>query len=214
MTTTIILPTYNEAENIALLIASIKKNVPSASILVVDDNSPDGTAKKVKTNTHVRLLLRTKNRGLTNSLQEGINNTKTDIVAWMDCDFSHPPEVLPSLISCIESGADIALAGRKNNSGLSFIINRISMFFFGNEISDYTTGFLAIRRTVLDTIPLHGNYGEYCIDLLVRAKRMRFLLKEIPYESPRRVRGYSKTSWKYGFGYISTIIRLLWKSGN
>lgn len=211
---TVILPTYNERDNIVPLIGEIQKCIPTSStILVVDDNSPDGTAGLVKTNRHIKLLVRTGNRGLTNSLRDGIAATKSDIVAWMDCDFSHPPEVLPKLLSSLHHGADIALAARLKCYGLSFLINRISSLMFGKHITDYTTGFLAVRRTVLQRIPLQGNYGEYCIDLLVRAKRAGLKIKEIPYVSPPRRGGYSKTSLRFGYGYLTTVFRLLWTSG-
>lgn len=214
--TTVILPTYNEAENIIPLIREIQKYIPASStILVVDDNSPDGTAGLVKTDSQVKLLLRTGNRGLTNSLRDGISATKSDIVAWMDCDFSHPPEVVPKLLSRVERGADIVLASRIGNHGLSLLINRLSMLLFGTSITDYTTGFLAVRREVLHTIPLRGNYGEYCIDLLVRAQAAGYRIEEIPYISPPRRYGRTKTAPNlsifihHGYGYMHTLLRLL-----
>lgn len=204
MSLTVLLPTYNEAENINPLIRAIRKLVPDANILVVDDNSPDGTAKIVKS---ARVLLRTKNRGLTNSLRDGINSSKTDRVGWMDCDFSHPPDVIPRLL---KQHADIAIAVRKTYPLLSRIINTLCQLLFGTDIHDYTTGFLVARRSVLDAIPLRGNYGEYCIDLLVRAKRKGYKIVEIPYDSPPRYRGTSKTSLKYGMGYLVAVWNLLW----
>lgn len=204
MSLTILLPTYNEAENINPLIRAIKKLVPGADILVVDDNSPDGTAKIVK---NTRVLLRTKNRGLTNSLQDGISATKTDLIGWMDCDFSHPPEIIPTLI---QQHADIAIAGRKSYPLFSGIINTLCQLCFGRDIHDYTTGFLVAKRTVLKNIDLRGHYGEYCIDLLVRAKRKGYKIIEIPYDSPPRASGESKTSLKLGWGYLATVFRLLW----
>lgn len=206
MNVTVILPTYNEAENINTLIRAIKKSVPKAKILVVDDNSPDGTAKIAN---GARVLLRVNNRGLTNSLQDGIAASKTDVIAWMDCDFSHPPSILPTLVKEIELGSDIAIAGRIHNTGLSLLINCIAMLVFGKHITDYTTGFLAVKKSVLHAIPLRGNYGEYCIDLLVRAQRAGYTIKEIPYESPPRLHGASKTSLNKGYGYIITVFRLL-----
>lgn len=208
MTATIILPTYNEADNIQELIQKLLK-LTDANILVVDDNSPDGTVKKVKPHKRVRVIVRKTNRGLTNSLREGITNANTDIVAWMDCDFSHPPEIMAQLIQIVEKGTDIAIAGRKINSGLSRVINIISQILFGKDITDYTTGFLAVKKTVLDDIPLAGFYGEYCIDLLVRAKRKGYTRQELPYDSPPRASGSSKTRISYGMYYLWTIIKLL-----
>lgn len=209
MSLTILLPTYNEAENINLLITAIRKYIPDADILVVDDNSPDGTAKIVK---NARVLLRKTNRGLTHSLRDGIAAAKTDLIGWMDCDFSHPPEIIPHLLKAIENGADVAIAKRNIYPLFSKIINGLCMLFFGFDIHDYTTGFLVARRSVLTAIALRGNYGEYCIDLLVRAKRHGFRIVEIPYDSPPRYRGTSKTSLTYGMGYLLTVWNLLWTS--
>ena len=211
MSLTIILPTYNEAENINPLIRAIRKYVPQADILVVDDNSPDGTAQRVKTGPRVNLLVRTTSRGLTNSLREAIAASNTDLVAWMDCDFSHPPEVIPKLTKQIAS-ADIVIAGRKIYPFLSVIINSVCQLFFGRDMHDYTTGFLVARRSILKTIPLRGNYGEYCIDLLVRAKRKGFRIVEVPYDSPPRAHGMSKTSLRFWFWYLTTVWNLLWTS--
>lgn len=237
---TVILPTYNEAENIIPLIRKIQKYIPAFStILVVDDDSPDGTAQRVqqfkkthKTNTRVHLLVRTANRGLTNSLKAAIAVTKGSIVLWMDCDFSHPPAVIPQLIAAITGGADIAVASRflkttkvastKQPTGdfmaqtpLSRRFNSLISRLFGSTITDYTTGFLAARRAILDHIPLRGNYGEYCIDLLVRAQAAGYRIEEIPYRSPPRLLGQSKTApnlatlMGHGYGYIDTLFRLL-----
>lgn len=206
MSLTILLPTYNEAENINPLITALRKHIPKAEILVVDDNSPDGTAKIVK---NALVLLRKTNRGLTNSLRDGIAQAKTEYVGWMDCDFSHPPNVVPKLL---DTQADIAIAGRASYPLFSRIINTLCEWCFGRDIHDYTTGFLIAKRGVLQKIPLQGNYGEYCIDLLVRAKRHGYKIAEIPYDSPPRTRGASKTSLKFGLGYLATIWRLLWKS--
>src|SRR3989338_10457938 len=100
--TSVILPTYNEAENIIDLIKEIKKNIKyKKEIIVVDDNSPDGTSKLVKDfitknkKSNVRLETRFKKRGLTNSIRRGIELAKGDVVVWMDCDFSMPPNVIP-----------------------------------------------------------------------------------------------------------------------
>ncbi len=221
---TIILPTYNEAENIIVLIREIQRYTPAGStILVVDDNSPDGTAHRVrrfikshKAQNTVRLMVRSMNRGLTNSLIDGIATAKSDVILWMDCDFSHPPSMLPKLIHTIEIGADIAIASRVNNTGFSRILNSITQLLFGRNITDYTTGFLAARRRVLTRIPLRGNYGEYCIDLLVRAQAAGYRIDGIPYGSPPRRRGITKTAptpaafIRHGVGYIFTLLRLLW----
>ncbi len=227
----VILPTYNERDNIVPLIITLLKHMPAdTEILVVDDNSPDGTAGCVrrfqKTHRNVKLLVRLKDRGLTNSLNEGISKTAGDVIVWMDCDFSHPPDVIPKLLDKIDGGADIAIATRfrdttkKNRENLTqtrltSFLNTVLSLSFGSGITDYTTGFLAARRTVLKAIPLRGDYGEYCIDLLVRAQAKGFCITEVPFVSPNRRFGQSKTSpdlktlIRHGKGYIMTFVRLI-----
>lgn len=238
---TVILPTYNEAENIIPLIRELLKYLPtSAEILVVDDESPDHTAELVKSfcqinraERHVKFLVRKKNHGLTSSLKDGIVTSTSQVVIWMDCDFSHPPVIVPKLIEAINSGADLALASRfittnlkdsprKNHSNsaqliLSRGLNSFISLIFGSGITDYTTGFLAARRKVLNKIPLRGDYGEYCIDFLIRARNAGYQIVEIPYSSPPRLHGESKTApnlpvlIRHGYGYLKTLVRVFWE---
>src|SRR5688500_5538138 len=94
----VILPTYNEADNIVPLIEEVRRAVGDAEIVVVDDDSPDGTWRRVEeARPEVRLLRRVGRRGLTSAIREGIQASRGERVAWMDCDFSTPPEVLPRL---------------------------------------------------------------------------------------------------------------------
>ena len=233
---TILLPTFNEAENIVPLIKALLEVLPtSVTLFVVDDNSPDGTALRVETSIHktktkrVKILVRKKNPGLTNSLRDGISKVKTDAIGWMDCDFSHPPEAMATVYEAFIKGYDIVVASRflhggKQKSGESFVgslfsntLNRLCQLFFGSDVTDYTSGFLIAKRTILEKIPLRGDYGEYCIDLLVRIKQHGGKIHEIPFESVPRRAGLSKTAPNFGVllkrsvGYAAMFFRLLKK---
>jgi len=156
-------------------------------------------------------------------------------VAWMDCDFSMPPAVLTQLLHEIETGADIAVGsrfipggktktvGKRGNDSsfaiaLSTLLNRLTRWIFGFPFYDYTSGFIAVRSSVLRTIPLSGFYGDYFIDFIVRAFRKGYRIKEIPYVCMPRMRGESKTGGsmihviQLGIRYLRTILRLLWSS--
>ena len=104
----VILPTYNEKDNIGLLIDEINSNLSNnqIEIIVVDDNSPDGTSKiveeKQKTNPNVQLLCREDKKGLTSALNDGIAKSTGEILVWMDCDFKMPTSVNPKLIEKYE----------------------------------------------------------------------------------------------------------------
>jgi len=244
MTISIILPTYNEVGNIIPLIKAITRVVPGTKeIIVVDDNSPDGTSqavvlyKKQFPKQTVRLLTRKANRGLTNSIRDGIARAHGDVVVWMDCDFSHPPEVIPKLLAKIAGGYDIAVGSRFISGGktkkagddgrdsrfatwASTELSLVLRLAFRYPFTDYTSGFIAVRKQVLTAISLSGNYGEYFIDFIIRAFRKKYRIAEIPYTSPARVRGESKTGGnifntvRLGTRYITTIVRLLWMSEN
>jgi dolichol-phosphate mannosyltransferase len=229
LSVSVTLPTFNERENIAALIAAIQKELPSPEIVVVDDNSPDGTWQIVQTiaqnDASVRLIRRTNERGLTSAIQRGIDEAQGDVVFWMDCDFSMPPATMPLLLKEIERGADVAIGSRYAPSGkdargdwmpiaFSAAINFFAQLFLGRSVRDYTTGFVAARQSVLNQIRLHGDYGEYCIDFLARAKRKGFCIVEVGYVCKPREFGESKTAPSFigfisrGWKYVTTILRL------
>ena len=229
---TVILPTYNERENIRPLfertLAALSGQ--TVEILVVDDDSPDGTWEIVQEmaggDERIRLCRRIDERGLTSAIWHGIQHAGGDIVVWMDCDLAMPPESIPDLLSPLASaGADIAIGSRYVRGGrdighsltgqlFSRAINVFAGLFLGFGIRDYTSGFVAARRALFDQITLQGDYGEYCIDFLYRAKRLGFQIVEVPYDCVERAAGESKTAlnaWGYmrrGVKYVQTILRL------
>lgn len=266
-----VLPTYNERHNMPPLIERLLACMPPPYlILVVDDDSPDGTWQVVEElaaranaappaqtlpgqplpspsetppgqpfsslfegeagRGSVALVRRTDARGLTSAIQRGIHEAihtyGAGVVTWMDCDLSMPPEAVPRLVQAIVGGhADIAVGSRWIAGGadvahglmarvLSWIINRLAILMLGNQVHDYTSGFIAARAGLLEQIPLRGDYGEYCIDLLARAGRMGYRLVEVPYVCVPRKAGDSKTGvnlWDYlskGRKYVATIWNL------
>lgn len=237
----IILPTYNEAENIVPLIKEIDRVIKAKKeIIVVDDNSPDGTSKIVtnfiKKNKTKKIKLKTRlsNRGLTNSIKEGIKLSKGDVVVWMDCDFSMPPFVINQLLEKIYEGYDISVGSRfvkggqfkktkkgKKDSVLAIILSRmmnyVIQFILGNNFKDYTSGFIAARKKVFKKVHLRGDYGEYFIDLIHKSFAYKFKITEVPYICLPRSKGESKTGsnlWQYlkrGAKYIVLTLRLLYE---
>jgi len=214
-----VLPTYNERDNIGPLIRGVLDHaITRHMVLVVDDDSPDGTWQVVEEvaaelngpgETRVALIRRMDESGLTSAIQrgidEGIHTYGADIVTCMDCDLSMPPEDLPRLVRAItEEGADVAVGSRWIPGGadvahgtmarsLSWLINRYAMLLLGDQVHDYTSGFVAARASVLEAIRLRGDYVEYCIDLLGRAVRQGYRVQEVPYVCVPRTAGESKT---------------------
>ena len=227
---TVILPTYNERENIPILIAGILASIHTpVQVLVVDDNSPDGTWQVVREiaaqEPRVRLLHRTTERGLTSAIWAGIQAADTGAVAWMDCDLAMPPETIPLLLNRLNAGADVAIGSRYVRGGkdvghsvmaraFSVTINTFASLLLGWGVRDYTSGFVAARRSVFDKIRLQGDYGEYCIDLLGRAQRLGLRVQEVPYICGSRLHGESKTGadigdyLRKGWKYVMTVLKL------
>jgi len=231
----VILPTYNEKDNIEPLIRAVVQNTPPRTeIIVVDDDSPDGTWRLVerlsKKHKNVRLLRRTQERGLTSALRDGIRLSRGRVCVWMDCDLSMPPEKIPELLAKVNKGHDLAVGSRYLRGGgveiisggpdsltaflFSLSLNRYLSFVLGSWFTDWTSGFIAVRRQVLERIPLSGGYGDYFIDLVYRARRMGFRLTEIPYICRARRAGTGKTFvnifdfLKKGWRYIILPLRL------
>ncbi|MCC6455692.1 MAG: polyprenol monophosphomannose synthase [Caldilineaceae bacterium] len=234
-----VLPTYNERANIGPLIEGILAHaITPHLVLVVDDNSPDGTGEVVEEMmarhntpevTRVLLLRRVGEKGLTSAIQAGIDAAidthGAAIVTWMDCDLSMPPADVPRLVQVVLEGADMAVGSRWVPGGadiahglmarsLSWVINAAATLLISRQMRDYTSGFIAARAPLLQALRLQGDYGEYCIDLLGRALRAGYQVREVPYICVPRNAGESKTGvnlWDYlvkGRKYVATIWRL------
>jgi dolichol-phosphate mannosyltransferase len=225
----VVLPTYNEAGNIGLLIQALLTYLPTQSeIVVVDDDSPDLTWERVEDqrqkDSRIRLIRRIGRRGLTSALQEGIRASEGKYVFWMDCDFSQPPEKISELLQALAE-YDIVMASRyvpggeekghsKLGSLLSKMICRFASWMLSPTIKDYTSGYVGTRKEILKALPLEGDYGEYCIRFLYRAYKKGYRILEIPYTCLPRRSGESKTATdlkgylKRGRKYILTVLRL------
>jgi dolichol-phosphate mannosyltransferase len=195
---TIIIPTYNESENIQNLINEILKHV-DVNILVVDDNSPDGTAvvvRKIK-DKRVKLLLRKNKKGLGSAIKDGLLASK-GMVGVMDADFSHPPDVLPEMLRQIEDN-DIVVGSRKVKGGgtKKWPFNRKLVSFIATmlakpltNVKDPVSGFFFIRKQVIDGIKLNEQSCKMCLEILVKGKYNK--VKEVPIVFVNRKKGRSK----------------------
>ncbi len=235
----VLMPTYNEAGNIEDLIRETARvleeaGIPDYELIVVDDDSPDGTWEKASAVqgvdlARIRVIRRMQDHGLTASLREGIQAARHEVVVWMDCDFSHPPDKIPQMLYMIGQGYDVVvnsryvIGGGEDRGGkggasqlvLSRVLNWGTRFMLKPSFSDYTSGFVAVRRPVLEEFELRGDYGEYFIDFIYRVIRSRRLrVCELPYVAPPRRTGTSKTGTTMGqylgrgTKYMWTVIRL------
>jgi dolichol-phosphate mannosyltransferase len=214
-TTWVVVPTYNEADNIRPLTAAILAALPDATILVVDDSSPDGTgriADELAADERIRVRHRTAKQGLGKAYLDGFSVALAggaDIVVQMDADFSHDPAVLPSLVGPIrDETADLVIGSRYTRGGGVVdwgvgrrLISRCGSLFarivLGLSPNDLTGGFKAWRATTLAAIPFDGIHaGGYVfqIETTFRASRAGARIREVPITFHDRRVGQSKMS--------------------
>lgn len=211
----VIVPTYNERENITRLIGSILEQDNRLEILVVDDGSPDGTGEIVEGLTQheprVHILKRPRKMGLGTAYIAGFRwalQESFDLVFEMDADFSHDPAHLPQFLSAVE-GADLVLGSRYREGKVTVVnwpIKRLLLSYFANvyarivtglPVWDATGGFKCFRRKVLEAIDLshvRSNGYAFQIEMSFRAWRKHFKIVEIPIVFVDRTEGQSKMS--------------------
>ena len=214
----VVVPTYNEAENLPLLIPEVLSQDPRLEVLVVDDCSPDGTGqvadRLAQTEKRVQVLHRDGKQGLGPAYRAGLQRALelgADFVIQMDADFSHPPSSLPQLLDEIESH-DVVLGSRYLN-GITVVnwpIERILISWFGNvyarwvsglPISDTTGGFRCIRRELLEKMGferIRSNGYAFQIEMNYRFVKQGARIKEVPFFFVDRTRGTSKLNFRIG----------------
>ena len=221
----VILPTYNECENVRRIVAKVRAAVPDAHVLVADDNSPDGTGKiadsLAETDDHVHVLHRAGKQGLGAAYLAGFDwgmQRGFDVLVEMDADGSHPAEQLPDLLDRIAAGADLVLGSRwvpggavvdwpRSREVLSRGGNAYTRIVLGIPLRDATGGYRAFRRTALEAIDLSTVASQgYCfqVDLAWRAVRADLRVDEVPITFVERRLGASKMS-------RGIVVEALWR---
>ena len=211
----LVLPTFNERENIEKFLRVVRETNPTLAIVVVDDLSPDGTGQIVeniaRSDNLLSVIHRKGNKGLgaaylagfARALESGFDNILT-----MDADFSHDPSVIPQLIDALESHADVAIGSRYIPGGaivgwplhrhvLSKYGNFYTRFVLGLTPRDCTSGFRAYRSTTLSAIDLGSIKGDgyvFLTSILRRIQQEAFSIAEVPITFTDRVEGQSKMS--------------------
>jgi dolichol-phosphate mannosyltransferase len=216
----VILPTFNESENIDTVIERVRASVPDAAVLVVDDGSPDGTADLAEA-AGVRLgqvdvLRRTEKAGLGAAYRAGFAwgmERGHDVLIEMDADLSHDPDDLPALIAAVEHGADLAIGSRYVPGGsipdwswyrrmLSRWGNRYAAGVLGLAVNDATAGFRAYRSSILRDIDLEHVVAEgygFQVEMTYQVVRGGGAVVEVPISFTDRVLGESKMSGRIVF---------------
>ncbi len=227
----VVLPTYCEAKNIGRLIEGIHRTLQAPTeFVVVDDNSPDGTIAEVKEVAtripNVRLIIRENERGLVTALKRGIDEAQGEVIVWMDCDLSMPPEKVQELVSKVVTEGYVAAIGSRyvpgggteyelSNGFLVLVqkyltrgLNWWTKRMLRASFNDWTSGFIAIRSEVIRKFNFAGHYGEYFIRLMAYLIHGDHRFTEVPYHNVPRVYGKSKTVESL-FGFFRTGIRYI-----
>lgn len=228
----IVLPTYNESQNITRVIDSIADAIPegtNAEIIVVDDNSPDGTGgvvaeyagrlgSELEKRLHLEVISRPGKLGLSSAILAGVKSACGDIVVVMDSDMSHPPQTIPKMLEEIDrSKCDIVVASRYVKGGgvsgwpfkrkmISKGATKIAQYSLGITVKDPMSGFFAFRRHVIEGIDFDAIGYKMLLEILVKAKDVK--VKEIPYTFTNRRLGASKLDTATMIDYIRAVWRL------
>ena len=229
-TLALIIPTLNEAQNIRNVLNRVRSVLDPVGIdyeiLVVDDDSSDGTGEIVSAigleDPRVRLIVRKGAKGVAGATLLGWENTAASIVGAMDADLQHPPELVPALVAEILAGHDVAIGSRYADGGslgnwnlprklLSNAALWVAMPVQRKQIraKDPTAGYFLVRRECIDQIQFQRTGFKLLLDVLVRG-RIRSI-KEIPYTFESRHHGASKATFKVACEYAGLLARLYWE---
>ena len=220
----VIIPTFNEIENLPVIVGRVRASVPEADVLVADDNSPDGTGRKADelaaADDHVHVMHRLGKEGLGAAYLAGFAwalQAGYDVVVEMDADGSHQPEQLPRLLDALRD-ADLVLGSRwvpggatvnwpKSRQLISQGGSLYSRMLLGVPIRDITGGYRAFRAETLRKLDLHEVASQgYCfqVDLAWRAMQRGLRVREVPITFVERTAGASKMSRKI-------VVEALWR---
>ena len=233
MSYSVILPTLNEAGHIVKLIEKIRSIFSEIQeefeIILVDDNSTDGTVELgeniAKKHGNIQFFLRKGlKKNLANSINLGIQKSKYENIIWLDADFQHPPDFF-KLFRNYQNKYDLIIFSRflkdsiryfekekfkkESNENQSVFFNKLCNFLLYKDITDYTSGFICIKRKVFENYKLKGYYGEYFIDLIIYCKLNNYSIIELPFTEKARYSGISKTFPEFSSKYLILLFKYL-----
>jgi dolichol-phosphate mannosyltransferase len=227
----VIIPTYDERENLPLLVAELLKIDPPVDVLVVDDNSPDGTGQMADdmaaAGSRVHVLHRQGKLGLGTAYLDGFRwglKGNYDRLMSMDCDFSHDPKYVPAILEQAKT-ADLVIGSRYVSGGstsgwgihrkiISKVANTTVRFLLGLKTHDTSAGFRCYRRDALERIGLDNvrSRGYNVLEEMVfHIEKSGMKVVEVPIVFPDRRRGETKVSFKDMVGVGTMVMRLFWR---
>lgn len=230
MKVSVVLPSYNERGSLEKLLPALsevleKNGYRDRELIVVDDNSPDGTAEAVRKlqtlEPSIHLFVRMNERGLASAVKRGIQEASGNVVVVMDSDFNHHPDDVPRLLKHIDA-YDIVVGSRYVQGGametsklryyFSFIFNLFIRSILGLHSTDNLSGFFAVRRPVLDQLNMDGifeGFGEFHIPFVYWATKVKnYSIYEVPTVYRHRI--YGKSKFQY-FPNLMNYTRIVWR---
>jgi dolichol-phosphate mannosyltransferase len=217
---TMVIPTYNERERLAELAEALLSAAAAAGIalelVIVDDNSPDGTgavADELARTRPIRVVHRSGKLGLGTAVVAGFREASAPVVGVMDADFSHPPALVPAMLAAFRgTGTDVLVASRYIPGGSTpnwpfsrRLMSRTACLLARplSPIRDAASGFFLIRRSIAERVEIKAGGFKICLELIVRGWPTR--LAEMPYQFEDREQGESKMSLREGAGYLMQL---------
>jgi len=226
----LISPTFNEKENIIPLVERVHKALSKYSyeLIVVDDNSPDGTselAKSLSSKYPLKVIVRTSERGLASAVVAGFDQATGEVLGVIDADLQHPPEEIPALLEAIRGGADVAIASRYVEGGsiegwsakreiISKGAKLLATILLPSirKIKDPLAGFFLLKRKVIDGAVLTPTGYKILLEVLVRGNASQ--IAEVPYTFKERERGKSNLTLGEQLNFLRHLSRLAWFDGD
>ena len=221
----IILSTFNEKLSIEFTINELIKYLPGCEIVVVDDNSPDGTFEILKKINYknLKIFSRKKTKGLASAFLLGLINSSGDIIGWLDSNMGDTAKKFPEMLQNLKE-ADIVILSRYVAEGkdernkirviASYLLNKFSKLILRSKINDLSSGIFLMKREVLnDVVRVAKGHGEFMMEFLYKAEKKGNKIIEIPYIQPIDIEGHSKSfpniaKFLYlGFFYLVRIIQ-------
>ena len=219
-TLALVVPTYNERDRLPELVRAIFATYDAAGIegelVIVDDNSPDGTgevADELARSYPVRVVHRAGKLGLGTAVIEGFNAADAEFVGVIDADLSHPPDLVPRMLAALRDGrADLVIGSRYVPGGgtRNWEMSRVLMSRFAcvlarglTPVRDATSGFFLMRRDRARDVTISAGGFKICLELLIRSEPR--LVIEVPYVFTGRTAGESKMNWQEAMGYLRQL---------
>jgi dolichol-phosphate mannosyltransferase len=218
----LVVPTYNERDNIVPLLEAIRAAMAGRSleVWIVDDDSPDRTwelaSDYARSHPEVQVIRRTSKRGLSGAVIEGLRRARGDFLAVMDADLSHDPALLPRLVDAAAGGADVAVGSRRVPGGgadhwswhrrkASDLATALARWWLRVPLSDPMSGYFVLRRAVFEGVRDHLRPRGYKILLEIVCRSGAVKIVELPYVFRERRQGVSKVSPRVGWEFLTSL---------